>query len=119
MVPGALHILHNLTQDMHERMVWWPTFWNHLKSFEQLLCAQHNRERLVATCVMDSPSRGSARDFQYFSGKLYDKRWNACAHFIKKLKPLLETLLAVWDEQKFLNGGGHGHAAEDGLLPGN
>ena len=29
-VPGALHLIHNLTSDLHKRLAYWPEFWQHL-----------------------------------------------------------------------------------------
>ena len=50
-VPGCLHIIHNLTQDVHEKMTWFDTFWQHLQPVTKLLAERPLRERFIATCV--------------------------------------------------------------------
>eukprot|EP00969_Alexandrium_andersonii_P347767 15376612-Alexandrium_andersonii.AAC.1 len=68
-VPGILHIVHNLLGDLHQRLQWRDCFWEHLKAIEGLLCDQHYRERFMATCLLPSTFELAASDFRSFSGR--------------------------------------------------
>ena len=44
-VPGTLHIIHNLTKEIHLKLLHWKVFWKQLKSMEDLLCNRLRREQ--------------------------------------------------------------------------
>ena len=50
-IPGALHILHNIQQDLGSHLAHWSEHINKLKFFQPLLGELWYRERLVYTCL--------------------------------------------------------------------
>jgi hypothetical protein len=49
-IPGALHIVSNLSRDIAEKLNYWPMFVRDLKLFEALLCDRDRRQRFVEKC---------------------------------------------------------------------
>jgi hypothetical protein len=61
-IPGALHILHNVTREMNTSLQYFDTFWDHLKVVNALLRDRPRRERFVAQCVVGSPFEQDSHD---------------------------------------------------------
>ena len=97
-VPGSLHLMHNAISDLHSRLSYWKTSWERLTAFDRLLNNQRYRERYVAQCLLGTPAEAEAHTFRDFSGKLYEKRWNATILFMCNLAPLIDCLQRTWDE---------------------
>jgi hypothetical protein len=53
-VAGALHIIHNIVGDIHKRLKWWDSFWEHLKALEALLSDQQYRDSMSNQSVWAS-----------------------------------------------------------------
>ena len=98
-IPGALHILSNLSRDIAHKLTYWPEFLRNLHHFETLLCDRDRRELFVERCV--GHQHQDASHFKVFSGSLYEKRWGAVCSFIKKLLPLLPVLKRCWSKEAF------------------
>ena len=54
-IPGALHILHNVTREMNTCMHHFDTFFEQLKLTNALLKDRQRRERFLAQCVFGTP----------------------------------------------------------------
>ena len=103
LTAGALHILHNASQDLHEKMAWWPQFWGHLKAVADLLVPQHTRDRLIVRCVQNTAAAGQEHVFRKLSlPALYEKRWQVVIKFLMTLLPRFQLVKQVWDLAKFL-----------------
>ena len=111
-VPGAMHILHNLSKDVHGQLPYWDEFWEVLNLVGKLLSNRGRRERFVNECVLRSPGlEQHERDFELNLDTLYDKRWEAVFRFCRRLCPLWPLLQACWDENRF------GRAADNDFNP--
>ena len=55
-IPGCLHVVHNLSSDLHQKMEWWNAFWEHLQAIANLLADRHHRERFIMTCLRGTPA---------------------------------------------------------------
>ena len=104
-VPGALHLIHNMTSDLHQRLTYWPEFYEHLKHVVHLFAARHLKERFVATCVRRSAIADAEDLFQSVGiSSLYEKRWQAVLKALKALLPVFENLRCAWSLEVFLQG---------------
>ena len=101
LVPGALHVIHNVSKDAEKQLTHWMWFHGRLKSLEKLLATPHLRERYVAKCL--TPGNADAPVFKRTFPKLYEKRWEVVATFCKKLieNDLLNILARTWDSVAF------------------
>ena len=63
-IPGLLHIVRNLSDDLHKRLEWWDEFWGSLKSVAELLAERHLRERFINQCVRGSAAAECEADFK-------------------------------------------------------
>ena len=50
-VPGAMHLMHNMTREMNVNLGYWDEFWIQLKIIEQIIAPRSRRERFVASCI--------------------------------------------------------------------
>ena len=98
-IPGALHILSNLSKDIAHKLLHWALFLRDLHHFVELLCVRDRREMFVEKCV--GHHHAHAQHFKHFSGSLYEKRWGAVCLFLKKLLPLLPMLKSHWSQEAF------------------
>ena len=105
-VPGVLHIVHNLSKDLHENMSWWETFWEHLRAVAHLFATRHLRERFIATCVRGTVVAGREPEFMNAGiAPLYEKRWQATVLTIDNLFPIFESFCQAWDHSRFTSPG--------------
>ena len=101
-VPGSLHLLHNMCSDLHARLHWWPQFWIFLKACEALLCQQHLLEKFVATCLSSTVYEHHTRDFTRIGcPRLFEKRWGVAVQFLRVLLPRLPVLQAAFRAHLF------------------
>ncbi|CAE7832485.1 unnamed protein product [Symbiodinium sp. CCMP2592] len=106
-VPGLLHVCHNLAADLHEKMQLWEPFWEQLKDVAELLAERHLRERLINQCVRGSAAAHLEPDFQQAGmSKLYEKRWQNVISCLDCLMPLLEPLRQVWNYDTYVSDSG-------------
>ncbi|CAE7236400.1 unnamed protein product [Symbiodinium sp. KB8] len=104
-VPGALHLIHNLTSDLHNRLPFWNEFFEHLKHIVHLLAVRHERERFLATCVRHTASAEFESLFERVNmSGLYEKRWQAVLKALQALLPVFEALRGAWSREAFLHG---------------
>ena len=79
-IPGMLHILSNLLEDVDSHMVHWDVYWQQLKNAAALLCNSMRLERMIALCFPGPLSEYRSG----FSGKIpvpYLKRWGSVTFF--------------------------------------
>jgi len=102
-VPGTLHIIHNMLVDMHKMYPGWKELWQKLKVFEKLLSKRYRRNRFINTCITDGVccTPQTLAGLQSFSEHLYEKRWSAVISFIRALVPLFPTICRAWSAAKF------------------
>ncbi len=111
-VPGLLHIVHNLTADVHREAQGWSKFWPQLQNMAALLCVPHRRERFLATCVRGSPFGSLAEDL-LASGfpALHEARWFSICDFAHRVRAAWPVLCSLWNSSRYA---GPGDAAEKG-----
>lgn len=103
LTAGGLHISHNASQDLHQKMEWWGPFWSHLKAVADLLVPTHLRDRLVAQCVRGTPAASMEHVFASISlPPLYEKRWQVVVKFLNNLLAHFKLVKQVWNFQRFL-----------------
>ena len=106
-VPGCLHIFHNLSSDLHEKLRWWSAFWDQLQDVAALLAERFLRERFVHQCLRGSASAQYEEDFKATGiSKLYEKRWQNVISCLDHLLPLFEPLRQAWDYNQFIGDSG-------------
>ena len=103
-IAGLQHVIDNLTKDAHQSMHGWDTFFTQLKQFESLLRSGDHRRTYVWTCLRGHPLKTQEHRFSRWSSSLYEARWREVCAFLRHLVPLLPTLCATWDPQKFKSG---------------
>ena len=103
MIPGTLHIIHNMTHELHNIIPNWSLLWKSLKNFEHLLAVRHRRERYLATCVVGISISQDAdlAMLKSWSTRLYDKRWGCTVDFIRELLLVWPVLLRTWDVVRY------------------
>ena len=116
-ISGPHHILHNLTEDLPNVLVWWSIFIEFLKAVTQLLSQPWTRERLVASCFSDGPQQVMAADIGSFNARVYDKRWGTALNANHLLLNVKLALALGWDKAKYLNA--HGQAPRANRQQGN
>eukprot|EP00959_Pyramimonas_sp_CCMP1952_P290277 6071512-Pyramimonas_sp.AAC.1 len=109
--PGVLHVLSNMPKDLASVFSHWDEHFQQLKLFEQLLGDNQHRERLRATCFKDD--HGLSKQFEKFSGTLYDKRWFSVFFFVARAVPLIESLVTKWDARTYAEGFSHDKQQDD------
>ena len=87
-VPGALHILHNLTENALSSMQKFDTVKAAFKQMSRALANQYIREGIVATCFADGLARFHAWRFKTFRDKLIDWRWCSVISFCLAIEPV-------------------------------
>ena len=105
-IPGPLHIMHNLTENLKTAMVWWESFIARLTHLCRLLQKKWNRSRLLATCFSDPPWNAFVDLYNAFDGCVYEGRWGSVLFAVKELMPLEASLRGAWSRQKFVGPGG-------------
>lgn len=105
-LPAVLHIVHNLLREVDTKLRGWADFWPKLKMLERLF-KDGRRERFIRFCVMPTPLRDQASEFEAASiGHLYEERFGEVAIFCKQISRWAPLLRATWDEQRFRTGPG-------------
>ena len=112
-VPGLQHIAHNLLDDVHSGMMYWPTFWNQLKILEGFLRMAERRQRYVWTHLSGTLWEPHSCMFSSFSYGLYEQRWRSIVTFLKHASLLLPVLAATWDAEKYIRGVDSPHNSGD------
>ena len=104
-VPGMLHICHNLLADVDTALTGWEQFWQEAKNIAALLNSRQRRDRLLATCFHGSYRYASvAKLIADWSLSLHEERWGDIVHFLKAARPALLTLRRTWNEERFNKG---------------
>ena len=102
-IPGALHIIHNLTQDVHKKLEYWDTFWDLLQPIARLLAERPLRERFISQCIRGSAAAEHEEAFQFAGVRhLYEKRWQVVTLCMSHLIPLFPVLRQAWSQEKFM-----------------
>ena len=103
LTPGGLHITHNASKDLHQKLHWFDEFWSHLKSVAAMLVPQHMRDRIIARLVRGTAAAGHEAIFATMSlPPLYEKRWQVIVIFLTNFLPHFRLVKQVWDLQGFL-----------------
>ena len=107
-VPGALHILHNLAQDVD--MGHLPAFerwYLDLKAVAEFLTDKNYCNRYLVRCLKGTPydSLDNQLLFKQTPPKLHEKRWGHIIAFLKASKEPLTLLRVTWNADSFMKEG--------------
>ena len=111
-IPGALHIISNLSADISLKLLHWKEFVDQCKVLGELLCDKDRRERFSNTCI--PAGHRAAAKFVSFSGSIYEKCWGAVVAFVQKLLDVLPELREFWSDAKYLRNFKERDDAKDG-----
>jgi hypothetical protein len=103
-VPGALHVLHNATNDLAQSLVWWSQYVAGLTLLCRLLRGHFLRQRLVATCFAAPPASHLAGLFENDSFNdlsVQPGRWGSIALATSKLAKFEGPLRTFWHAERF------------------
>jgi hypothetical protein len=116
-IPGILHICHNITEAMEDVLQHWTVFTKSIKHLSRFLARRWSRQRLVATCFSVMPFSAQAHHLDNFSSVVYEGRWGVIVDCLADLLPLRNILRGAWnyDAYKLGNAGDepNGHVAGD------
>ena len=114
-VPGLLHVLDNLTQDMLKRLAQWDAYFPMLQAVCSLLQYRFRRERFIQMCVLqdaDEVAAQAARVFKREFVAVTPWRWGTLHAVLAWLVPLRRLLAQHWDAARYADGQQQG--AKDG-----
>ena len=103
-IPGVMHIIDNLLNDVHTAMPHWKQFHADLKILESFFVVRDRRRRFIWTCIKDTRYTYAEKHFEKFTASLYEGRWHETLVFCKAIQKTLPFLLRCWDESAFTNG---------------
>ena len=103
-IPGALHLVDNLTKEIHHGLVHYNEFHDQLQVFK-LLWKENRVDRYLQFCLDQSEFKHRRGDFEMKLGDLYEKRWSEVIKFCRRLAPLLPIMRLTWDTGKFTHSG--------------
>ena len=113
-IPGLLHVVSNLLNDVHDKLSYWQTFFAQCKSIVKLLAYQPRRERFVRMCILGTDHEVHRALFDAAFPDMYTERWHSVVEFCRSMADVYPRLRAAWSQQKYLKG--HGDAdGEDGI----
>ena len=114
-IPGLLHILDNITEDLHEKaMAQWGGYVKYLEEVCRLLCVRSCRDLFLATCVRVHGASGEADADNFFSGdphSVTEWRWSSVYRVLAWLLPLRGRLQYYWDPRAYAKEQGPGEHA--------
>ena len=84
-VPGLMHIVSNLLNEVHGKLSYWPKFHADLKTLEALLAYQPRRQRFIQHCVVGTPLESQTHALDRVFSHLYEKRWHHVLVFAKQV----------------------------------
>ena len=105
-IPGPLHTMHNLTENLKTAMAWWESIVARLTHLCRLLEKKWNRSRLLSTRFSEPPWNAFVDLYNTFDGGVYEGRWGSVLRAVKALMPLEASLRGAWSKQKFAGAGG-------------
>jgi hypothetical protein len=100
-VPGALHILHNITGDLSKSLREWPEFISSLRQVARFLARPWTKSRLLETCFNMPPHDQFATSYKGFSATVYEGRWGEALNAVNELIPLQRSLRNAWSIRKY------------------
>ena len=100
-ITGILHIIHNVGQQMHLDLPYWPPFWAHLKNLEALLGHKWRLQRYLGTCVPEGVEPPAA--IHQVNAKLYEARWGCVAEFVSQVLIVYDFLVSTWSAPQYIH----------------
>eukprot|EP00969_Alexandrium_andersonii_P043173 1893320-Alexandrium_andersonii.AAC.1 len=104
-VTGLLHVLDNLTDDVHATMEGWGPFIDQLNALSRLLCRPENVERFVQNCLRQGGHAQYVHLFTRAFPPIAEWRWGTLLRTLEWLLPLEAVLRRAWDPDTFGRGG--------------
>ena len=113
-IPGALHIVSNITKDMDKALTWFDTFVSYLTHICKMLSRKFTRNRFKAACLRSAAGQTHATAFDGFNAHVQRGRWGSVLHSVGALLQVEAPLRAHWSLQDYRAGGGARGMAESG-----
>ena len=99
-VPGVLHISHNLSLRMDRHMKGWTEWLSGLQAVVTLLHYKDNRVMFLELCVRGTAFDRAKSDLHSGVPTTTDWRWNTIVHIVAKLLPLKPVLRSTFKASK-------------------
>ena len=100
-VPGILHICHNLSAKVDKAMPYFDTFLNGLKAVVTLLHYKDNRQLFIEKCVRGTPFDTSGRSaLNRGVPSTAEWRWGSIISILDRIVPLKALLRITFDATK-------------------
>ena len=100
-IPGTSHLIHGILSGAGESMKHYKTFFAQLKTIEKILHHSGRKERLQATCMMNTPFADMMPLIQAFSITLHEPRWHAVSVFCNMSVRPVSILRQCWSAQSY------------------
>ena len=113
-ISGMLHIVSNLTKDIHGALLHWATFLDELRHVCRLLNHKWSKQRFMKHLLNDAPWSYFMQDIEKFQGGVYEGRWGSVMEAVENLLPLKDVVRGAWNKQRFLAGRGVEEERQDG-----
>jgi hypothetical protein len=101
-VPGLLHIMDNLTKDIHEHALSsFETISKQLTVLTSLCCEEQHRERFVEKCLRQGDLAHWIRDFDRAFEQPIHWRWGSLITVLQWILELEAKIKHAWDPGKY------------------
>ena len=101
LVPGILHIVHNMTKEIDVSLSFWKEWLPGFKSIAKLLHEDHLRRRLIARCIRDTRFAQLESLFEKGVPKPAEWRWGTVSAIAPRILSLRGALRTIWNPQLF------------------
>ena len=92
-IPGVLHVIHDMTEDLKNALFGWQAFVVNFKHITRML---RRPQPLLATCFAQAPFTEVSHRFASFESTVYEGRWAETLKAARELEPLEDDLRAAW-----------------------
>jgi hypothetical protein len=91
-IPGALHILHNMTKDMLDALQHSGVWISQLSTVCKFLSRSWSKRKLLFNCFREGNASAFGRDVAQFHADVHTGRWGSIAFAVGKLLSIREAL---------------------------
>ena len=116
-VPGLLHIMDNLTKDIHEHALSsFETISKQLTVLTSLFCEEQHRERFVEKCLRQGDLAHWIRDFDRAFEQPIHWRWGSLITVLQWILELEAKIKHAWDPGKYGDDNARQHDKQEGTV---
>jgi hypothetical protein len=93
MLPGMLHIIFNLAEELDASLPYWETFWKQLKMLELLLSHRDRMGTFIHYCLNGTELACRADEFNDAGPTLYESLWGEVLKFCRSCHSRMRSCL--------------------------